>query len=52
MNLAAFKLGYKSIELYFREGDSRRLYISALREADKSNFGALKNLIENELIIF
>jgi len=51
MNLVAFKLGYKPLELYYRTGNSRKLYIDALREADKGNFKLLENLIDNELIV-
>lgn len=50
MNLAALKLGYKPLNLYHREGDSRKIYIDAMKSADRGNFEPLKKLIREELI--
>ncbi|MEO6521619.1 MAG: Fic family protein [Mucilaginibacter sp.] len=50
MNLVALKLGYKPLELYHREGDSRTKYIKALRKCDNGDFSQLKELIKEELI--
>ena len=52
MNLIALKFGYKPLELYHREGEGRKIYINALREADKGNSAPLINLIRKELIPF
>ncbi|MGL5113509.1 MAG: Fic family protein, partial [Flavobacterium sp.] len=38
MNVVALKLGYKPLELYHREGESRKFYIGAMKEADNGNF--------------
>jgi cell filamentation protein len=51
MNLIALKFGYRPMELYFREGESRSKYIEALRQADKGNLDFLKTLIERELAV-
>lgn len=50
MNLVALKLGYRPLELYHREGDSRKIYIDAMKCADQGNFEPLTTLIGNELI--
>jgi len=52
MNLVALKFGYKPLELYHREGDSRKIYIDSMKSADKGNFEPLQNLISEELIVF
>ena len=52
MNLIALKFGYRPLELYHREGDSRKIYIEAMNAADKSDFGPLTNLIGKELTTF
>lgn len=52
MNLIALKFGYRPVELYHREGDSRKVYIDAMKLADKGNFEPLKTLIRKELSPF
>lgn len=52
MNIAALKFGYKPLELYHREGDSRRIYIEAMKLADNGNFEPLMTLIRKELATF
>jgi cell filamentation protein len=52
MNLVALKFGYKPLELYHWEGDSRKAYIDAMRLADKQNFESLMGLIRKELNAF
>lgn len=52
MNLVAMKLGYQPIDLYYREGDARKAYINAMKEADKGNEKPLADLIRKELISF
>jgi cell filamentation protein len=52
MNLAALKLGYKPLELYHREGDSRKIYIDAMKSSDKGNLEPLMSLIRKEMIPF
>ena len=52
MNLVALKFGYKPLELYHREGDSRKIYIDAMKAADKGNFELLQKLISEELVAF
>ena len=52
MNLIALKFGYRPLELYHREGDSRKVYIDAMKLADKGNFEPLKTLIRKELSPF
>ncbi len=52
MNLIAMKLGYQLLKLYYREGESRKIYISAMKSADNGNFEPLSNLIANELTPF
>jgi cell filamentation protein len=49
MNLVALKFGYQFLELYKREGDSRKVYINALRNADSGDFTHLYSLIREEL---
>ena len=52
MNLVALKLGYRPLDLYHREGDSRRIYISAMRSADSGDLEPLQRLISEELTPF
>lgn len=52
MNLITMKFGYKPLELYKREGESRKMYIKAMQEADKGNFNLLDSLIRQELEAF
>ncbi len=52
MNLIAMKLGYQLLKLYHREGESRKIYINAMKSADGGNFEPLSNLIANELTAF
>jgi cell filamentation protein len=52
MNIVALKFGYKPLELYHREGESRKFYIGAMKEADNGNFKILSQLIGEELISF
>ena len=52
MNLVALKFGYRPLELYHREGDSRKIYIDAMKSADKGTFEPLTNLIREEMTAF
>ena len=52
MNLVALKFGYRPLELYHREGDSRKVYIEAMKSADKGNFEPLTTLIRKEMTTF
>jgi len=52
MNIVALKFGYKPLELYHREGDSRKVYISAMKSADNGDSGQLIDLIRKELVAF
>jgi cell filamentation protein len=52
MNLVALKFGYRPIELYHREGDGRKIYIDAMKAADRGNFELLTNLIRKEMTAF
>lgn len=52
MNLVALKLGCQPLELYKREGESRKVYISSMQFADKGNFELLSSLIQQELKAF
>lgn len=52
LNLVAMKFGYKPLELYRREGESRKVYIQSMQQADKGNFELLGNLIRQELETF
>ncbi len=52
MNLVAMKFGYQPLELYYREGESRKIYINAMKLADKGNFETLSGLIGEELSAF
>jgi cell filamentation protein len=52
MNLVALQLGYQPLELYHREGDGRKIYIEAMKSADKGDFKPLNDLIREELTAF
>jgi cell filamentation protein len=52
MNIVALKFGYKPLELYYREGDSRKIYIDAMKWADNGNIEPLATLIIKELTTF
>ena len=52
MNLVALKFGYRPLELYHREGDSRKIYIDAMKSADKGTFEPLTTLIRKEMTAF
>jgi cell filamentation protein len=52
MNLVALKFGYRPFELYHREGDSRKIYIDAMKAADNGNFEFLATLIRKEMTAF
>ena len=52
LNLVAMKLGYRPLELYKREGESRKIYIQSMQQADKGNFELLGSLIRQELEAF
>ncbi|KOS04963.1 hypothetical protein AM493_02095 [Flavobacterium akiainvivens] len=51
MNLVALKLGYYPLDFYSRDGESRTVYINALKQADIGDFKELNNLVDNELRI-
>ncbi|MES2617724.1 MAG: hypothetical protein V4613_07595 [Bacteroidota bacterium] len=51
-NIIALKFGYKPLELYYREGNSRKTYIDAMKMADNGNFEPLIALIRKELTAF
>ncbi len=52
MNLVALKFGYKPLVLYRRKGESRKIYIDAMKAADKGDIEQLRNLIYVELTPF
>lgn len=52
MNIIALKFGYQPLELYHREGESRRFYINAMKLADNGDYKLLNQLISEELISF
>lgn len=52
LNIVSMKFGFRPIELYHRAGDSRKIYISALQNADEGNFHELYELIEENLVAF
>jgi len=52
MNLVTMKFGYKPLELYKREGESRKTYIQSMQQADKGSFELLDSLIRQELEAF
>lgn len=52
MNLVAMKLNYQPLKLYYREGESRKIYIKAMKSADKGNFEPLNRLVARELKSF
>jgi cell filamentation protein len=52
MNIVALKFGYKPLQLYYRQGDSRSIYIESMRMADDGNIEPLMALIRKELTSF
>ena len=52
MNLVAMKFGYKPLVLYYRDGESRKVYIDAMKAGDKGEIQPLRNLISVELTRF
>jgi cell filamentation protein len=52
MNIVALKFGYEPLELYHRAGQSRTVYIEAMKRADNGDFVPLFNLIRKELAAF
>lgn len=52
MNIVALKLGYQPLQLYHREGESRKIYIAAMKAADRGDFTPLTSLIDEELLPF
>jgi cell filamentation protein len=52
MNLIALKFGYQPLELYHREGESRKFYINAMKTADNGDYQLLNQLISEELVSF
>lgn len=52
LNLVAMKLGFIPLELYKREGESRKVYIQSMQQADGGDFELLGNLIRQELETF
>ena len=52
MNLVAMKFGYKPLVLYYREGESRKVYIDAMKAVDKGDIEPLRSLISAELTSF
>lgn len=49
MNLIALKLGYHPLQLYHRDGEGRKIYINAMKTADRGDFSLLQDLIAKEL---
>ena len=49
MNIVALKFGFDLLELYQREGNSRKIYINALKESDDGNLKPLQDLIRKEI---
>ena len=52
MNLVAMKFGYKPLVLHQRAGESRKIYIDAMKAADKGDMEPLHRLISGELASF
>lgn len=52
MNLVGLKFGYRPLELYFRQGDGRKIYIEAMKSADNGDLQPLTTLIAKELTPF
>ena len=52
MNMVALKFGYHPLELHHRQGNSRKIYIDAMKAADNGNFEPLSALIKAELTPF
>jgi len=52
MNIIAMQMGFKPLELYYRQGKSRKIYIDAMKAADNGDFTPIRALIRKELIPF
>ncbi|MFI5161651.1 MAG: Fic family protein [Sphingobacteriales bacterium] len=52
MNIIALKFGFKPLELYYRQGESRKIYIDAMKSADGGNFEPIALLVTKELTAF
>lgn len=52
LDFAALLKGYEPIQLYYRDGKARSVYIEALRAADNGNYEPLSKLILKELTPF
>jgi cell filamentation protein len=50
LNFVGSKFGFEPIQLYYIEGNNRKTYIDAMKQADIGNFEILKSLIRKELI--
>lgn len=48
-DLLAYMHGYQSVELYQREGDSRKKYLQAVKFADTYDFSELEQMIRGQL---
>lgn len=52
MNMVALLMGYQPLQLYHREGESRKIYINAMKAADSGDYNLLRSLISEELTPF
>lgn len=52
MNIIAMKFGYQPLQLHHREGESRTVYINAMKAADRGDVEPLMLLINEELVAF
>ncbi len=52
MNIVAMKYNYKPLKLYYRDGESRKNYIQAMKKADFGDYTHLIKLITEELSAF
>lgn len=52
MNMVALLTGYRPLQLYHREGESRKVYINAMKAADSGDYSLLRSLIGEELTPF
>jgi cell filamentation protein len=52
MNWVAMKFGYAPLDLYHRDGESRRTYIDAMKAMDNGDDSPLKELIMMEMFPF
>lgn len=52
LNIVAMKFGFQPLNLHYREGESRKVYINCLQLADRNDFTQLNQLIEENLIPF